>query len=110
MSRPDARPVLFDVVVDGGLVGDDGHEAELGVLLLDEILADLLRQVAAEKKREIRIRRGARRAASACVSSATASVEHTEGRPEQERLYVGHWQAGDFWRSSSRRAIASTSG
>jgi hypothetical protein len=37
-------------------------------------------------------------------------VEHTEGRPEQERLYVGHWQAGDFWRSSSRRAIASTSG
>jgi len=25
-----------------------------------------------------------------------AWVEHTEGRPEQERLYVGHWQAGDL--------------
>jgi hypothetical protein len=25
-----------------------------------------------------------------------AWVEHTEGRPEMERLYVGHWQAGDL--------------
>jgi hypothetical protein len=25
-----------------------------------------------------------------------AWVEHTEGRPDRERLYVGHWQAGDL--------------
>jgi len=41
--------VLVDVAVHRGLVGDDGHEAELGVLLFAEILAGCLLQVTAEE-------------------------------------------------------------
>src|SRR4030042_620798 len=62
--RPDAAdegldhvPVLGDIAVFSGLVGDDGHQPDLVVLLLDPVLAGLALDRAAEKDLEAGVER-----------------------------------------------------
>ncbi len=45
----DHMPVLGDVTVLGGFVGHHGHQTDLGVLLLDQVLAGLALDLAAEE-------------------------------------------------------------
>ncbi len=50
-------PVLGDIAVEGGLVLDDGHEALLGVLLLDQVLAGLAGDLAGQEDPQSRTER-----------------------------------------------------
>ncbi len=104
-ERPDEVPVLRLVAVRRRLVGDDGHEAHLRVLLLDQILARIPDDLAAEEELEAGVERVPRHRVLGAEHLGREPQTGADEAPGRRRLADRGRPSGPRTRSSCSRNL-----